>query len=49
LVNISDAAGVSDAFEYSGGVMIWSLGPDKKADTQTANTAPNRDNILSWK
>lgn len=49
LVNALDATGASDAFEYSGGVMIWSLGPDKKASAQAANTAPNRDNILSWK
>ena len=49
LVNSSDATGASDAFEYSGGVMIWSLGPNKKASAQAANMAPNRDNILSWK
>ena len=49
LINASDATGASDAFEYSGGVMIWSLGPDKKANAQAANTAPNSDNILSWK
>jgi prepilin-type N-terminal cleavage/methylation domain-containing protein len=49
LINASDASGASNAFEYSGGVMIWSLGPDKKANAQAANTVPNRDNILSWK
>jgi prepilin-type N-terminal cleavage/methylation domain-containing protein len=37
-------------YEYNGGVMVWSLGPDKQADpTKNAQEAPNRDNILSWK
>jgi len=37
-------------FEYHGGVMVWSLGPDKKADpTQPADQGQNRDNVLSWK
>ena len=50
LLNVSDASGLSDDFQYRGGVMIWSLGPDKKADpNQPANVAPNRDNIASWK
>jgi prepilin-type N-terminal cleavage/methylation domain-containing protein len=46
----SDSTGSTDDFHYLGGVMIWSLGPDKKADSaQPANVAPNRDNILSWR
>jgi prepilin-type N-terminal cleavage/methylation domain-containing protein len=50
LMNASDVSGITDDFQYRGGVMIWSLGPDKKADpNQPANVAPNRDNILSWK
>jgi prepilin-type N-terminal cleavage/methylation domain-containing protein len=50
LVNASDVNGLTDEFQYAGGVMIWSLGSDKKADpNQPANVAPNRDNVLSWK
>ncbi len=46
----ADPSGATDDFQYRGKVMIWSLGPDKKADEkQKANTPPNRDNILSWK
>ncbi len=49
LQNSSDPTGVSDQFEYPGGVMIWSLGPDKKADGNHANAGSNKDNVLSWK
>jgi len=30
--------------------MVWSFGPDKKADNQTtkANSGVNKDNVLSW-
>lgn len=39
-----------DFFEYNGGVMVWSVGPDKKANSnQKANKDDNKDNILSWK
>ncbi|HSY17765.1 MAG TPA: hypothetical protein VK815_05490 [Candidatus Acidoferrales bacterium] len=49
LVNFSDTNGTSDAFEFHGKVMAWSLGPDGKADaSKPANEAPNKDNILSW-
>ena len=49
LINATDPTGASDDFEYHGGVMVWSLGPDKMADaTQQANQGPNRDNVLSW-
>ena len=38
-----------DTFELSGPIMIWSLGPDGKADPATsANKEPNKDNILNW-
>jgi len=49
LQNTSDPSGASDQFEYSGGVMIWSLGPDKRADTSHANLGANKDNVLGWK
>jgi prepilin-type N-terminal cleavage/methylation domain-containing protein len=40
----------SDDFEYRGGVMVWSLGPDKRADaTKKADAEANRDNVVSWK
>ncbi len=38
-----------DAFEAQTNVMVWSLGPDGKADrTQKANEGANKDNIPSW-
>ena len=49
LLNSADPTGVSDQFECHGGVMIWSLGPDKKGDTDRANAGANKDNVLSWK
>jgi prepilin-type N-terminal cleavage/methylation domain-containing protein len=50
LVNPSDKTGATDDYEYRGGVMVWSLGPDKRADTtQHADVADNRDNVISWK
>lgn len=43
------AAGASTVWELRGGVMVWSMGPDKNIDpTKKANVAPNKDNILSW-
>jgi general secretion pathway protein G len=40
----------SDYFEYTGGEMVWSVGPDKMVDTRSkANLGANKDNILSWK
>jgi prepilin-type N-terminal cleavage/methylation domain-containing protein len=42
--------GSANNFLYNGNVMVWSLGPDGKADpTQPANAGANKDNILSWK
>ena len=41
--------GVPNSFQYTGGVMVWSLGPDKNADkTTNAITGFNKDNVLSW-
>ena len=43
------AAG-ADNFQFRGSVMVWSFGPDKKADTSSkANAGLNKDNVLSWK
>jgi prepilin-type N-terminal cleavage/methylation domain-containing protein len=36
LFNPSDPTGASDDFEFHGGVMVWSLGPDKGADPSVA-------------
>jgi len=37
-------------FVVNGPVMVWSAGPDGKADAaRKANDGVNRDNILSWK
>jgi prepilin-type N-terminal cleavage/methylation domain-containing protein len=50
LVNPSDSSGTSDDYEYRGGAMVWSLGPDKRADlTKKADQDANRDNVVSWK
>jgi len=37
-------------YGYNGPIMVWSFGPDKKADNQTtkANSGVNKDNVLSW-
>jgi type II secretory pathway pseudopilin PulG len=49
LTNISDASRTNDLFEYEGGVMVWSFGPDGKVDkSRPAIDAPNKDNVLSW-
>ena len=40
----------SDDFEYRAGAMVWSLGPDKKADANVkADLEANKDNVISWK
>ncbi|HWD94767.1 MAG TPA: prepilin-type N-terminal cleavage/methylation domain-containing protein [Verrucomicrobiae bacterium] len=50
LVNPSDPSGGSDDYEYRGGAMVWSLGPDKKASISTpADQGENKDNVVSWK
>ena len=44
------APGNGNEYEYNGVVMVWSFGPDTKADSNIkANVIPNKDNILSWK
>jgi prepilin-type N-terminal cleavage/methylation domain-containing protein len=43
------APGSGNEFEHKGHVMVWSFGPDKKADAGTpANQGVNKDNIISW-
>jgi prepilin-type N-terminal cleavage/methylation domain-containing protein len=50
LYNPTNSTGASDNFQYHGGVMVWSLGPDKKADVGTpADQGVNKDNVISWK
>jgi prepilin-type N-terminal cleavage/methylation domain-containing protein len=51
-----NSSGALNGFEYNGGVMVWSFGPDMKANqnipgtaAQKANAGDNKDNILSWK
>ena len=45
---IQSAAG-GDTFEANATVMVWSLGPDGKANSgQPGNSGDNKDNILSW-
>ena len=37
-------------YRFGGSVMVWSLGPDRKADPgQGAKAGDNKDNVLSWK
>jgi len=50
LFNSVDPGGTGNDFAFTGGVMVWSLGPDKMLDSSAnANTGYNRDNVLSWK
>jgi len=50
LFNPSDPTGATDDYQYRGGVMVWSLGPDKVAKrTKSADLEENKDNVLSWK
>jgi hypothetical protein len=54
LVNPTDSSGNGNNFALSGGVMVWSLGPDGKIGSSggligKANLNFNKDNILSWK
>lgn len=55
LSNTKDPTGNSDGYELNGSVMIWSKGPDGKADPNDeadldlkANRGVNKDNVLSW-
>jgi prepilin-type N-terminal cleavage/methylation domain-containing protein len=50
LVNSTDVGGTGDHFDCNATVMVWSLGPDKKAQLgASATIGANKDNILSWK
>jgi prepilin-type N-terminal cleavage/methylation domain-containing protein len=49
LNNNVNATGASDDFTLGGDVMIWSMGPDKKANTtDNAKSGDNKDNVLGW-
>jgi len=49
LNGLSNPSGLPDRFEGSKPVMVWSLGPDARADnTVAANKLVNKDNVLSW-
>jgi len=50
-LNNSQVAIDPDRFEYNGGVMVWSMGPDKQVDAAAAkaNEGFNKDNVLSWR
>jgi prepilin-type N-terminal cleavage/methylation domain-containing protein len=49
LFNATDPSGNSDNFLYHGKVMVWSAGPDRKIDPNSAaNIGVNKDNVLSW-
>jgi prepilin-type N-terminal cleavage/methylation domain-containing protein len=50
LFNSTDSAGNGNTYEFNGGVIVWSWGPDGKFDNATlANALVNQDNVLSWK
>jgi len=47
---VSKSGLATNDFVFRGEVMIWSMGPDAKADFNTkADEGVNKDNILSWK
>ena len=48
LRNYHDPTGFTSDFEAAAPIMVWSFGPDGKADQNPADRSPNRDNILSW-
>ena len=49
LSNNIDAGGNGNHFQYSGQVMVWSAGPDRKINFNVpADQGENRDNIISW-
>lgn len=50
LHNAKDGNGNGNHFAFNGGVMVWSLGPDRQSALNVkANTGVQKDNILSWK
>jgi hypothetical protein len=49
LVNSTDANGNGNHFECKNPIMIWSLGPNGKADPALpTNKDVNKDNVISW-
>ena len=41
--------GAGNNYQFNGGVMVWSAGPDRKIDlTAKANKGLNKDNVTSW-
>ncbi len=49
-LSTTDANGTGDHYAATGGVMIWSAGPDGRIDGSVkATDGVNRDNVLSWK
>ena len=47
--NVAVGLNNGGVYEFSGNVMVWSLGPDGKADVaKSAKTDVNKDNVLSW-
>ncbi len=50
LFNSKDPNGNGNDFEANNKVMVWSVGPDKRASAAAkATLGENKDNILSWK
>jgi prepilin-type N-terminal cleavage/methylation domain-containing protein len=46
----SPVAGGANQFELNSPIMVWSLGPDGRANPAAASDAgDNRDNVLGWK
>lgn len=49
-VKQANNAAIANGFEAKAAVMVWSLGPDGKADPNIkAGVGVNKDNVLSWK
>ena len=50
LIDPTSPTGVDDNFVFRGKVMVWSVGPDRKADKGIkADQGVNKDNVYSWK
>lgn len=48
-LGLSVTRGQANANEFSGKVMVWSLGKDSQANPAVLNTQPpNKDNVLQW-
>ena len=49
-VKQQNGSAIPNGFEAKAAVMVWSLGPDGKADPNTkAGVGVNKDNVLGWK